>query len=376
MSDPRSAWASEATNALGGRGGRRRFDAEPVADGHEAVRGREARPARPERQVKQRWMDMSGEPRGWLRRSGLALALALICALGVAHHAVARDAGPGARFAYVTFNAGWNIVSFARGGDYSGEVIRQHSDNVLYTLRPNVAAYAVAGPATTLPGYGYWLHVSTKFQVLLDVSDIESTTLNVPAGQCALVGNPSTKGSAHVRGADRVYEFSPITNAYIATSLIGVGRGALVCNDTGGGVVSVSYEGDAPNVPWPDCCQDAETGASPNNGEGFITFQNNLNAPLIVSARQLDAAGGALNRGDVISGFLAGCAGCNAGNTPRSGCSNIGVTVSFSLAPGAYALHLQPEQPDEKDIQFTIEIAADTRYTLCVGASAPRAAGG
>jgi len=322
------------------------------------------------------WITRNGTSHSRLRGLGLALALALTCAFGVGRQGAARADGPGARFAYVTFNAGWNIVSFGRGGDYSGEVIKRYSDNVLYTLRPNTAAYAAATPASALPGYGYWLHVTTKFQVRLEVSDVESTTLAVPAHQCALMGNPSTKGSAHVRGADRVYEFSAITNSYIATNLIGVGRGALVCNDASGGEVSISYEGDAPNVPWPDCCQVVDTGAAPNNGQGFIKFQNNLNAPLIISARQLDAAGNALNPGDAISGFLAGCAGCNPANTPRTGCSAVGVTVTFTLAPGVYAMHLQPEQPEEKDTQFLVQIAPDTNYSLCVGASAPRADGG
>ena len=309
---------------------------------------------------------MSGLSRGWAKRWTLALALAAISVLGAWSHGAARALGPSANFAYVTFNPGWNIVSFAGGGDYSGDAFKQYTDNALYSLRPNATSYETDNPSDTRAGYGYWLRVNRRFQVVLDLSDRDSATLNVPAGQCAMMGNPSTKGSAHVHGAERVFEFSPITNSYIPTSLIGVGRGALVCNDTRGGTVSIAYEADAPQVNWPTCCQRGAEGSTPNGGQGFLRFENNLNAPLIVSLRQLDPAGEPLSSGDVLSGYVAACDACTAENTQRAGCTDIGVSLTESMTPGSYTLHLQPEQPDEPDYQLNIDIAADTKYELCL----------
>ncbi len=286
-------------------------------------------------------------------RFGLALVVATIALVGIMGKA-ARAQAP-AQFSYVTFVPGWNLVSFGSGGDYSGDVIAANSDNVLYAFRPGDSRYEVTDPSDTRPGFGYWLHVNKQFQVILDLSDQDSTQLDVSAGECVLVGNPSTRGSARVRGADRSYEFSVTLNQYVPTTLIGVGRAAWVCNDTHSGRVSVGYEGDQfGGVVWPDCCDD---GPVSNQGQGLVVFQNASDAPLIVALRQTDANGDALTNGDGVrgvvrpSGLGSGCEGSAAS--------------TFSMAPGSYTLHIQFDQPDTPDIQLDINIQPDHKYLFC-----------
>ena len=287
-------------------------------------------------------------------RFGLAFVVAMVALVGIMGRHAARAQAP-AQFSYVTFVPGWNLVSFGDGGDFSGNVIQMNSDNVLYAFRPGDSNYEVTDPSDTRSGYGYWLHVTRLFNVILDPSENDSTQVDVSAGQCVLVGNPSTRGSARVRGADRSYEFSVALNQYVPTTLIGVGRAAWVCNDTHSGRVSVGYEGDQfPGVTWPDCC---DAGPVSNQGQGLVVFQDASDAPLIVGMRQTDANGDPLTNGDVVRGVVSpsgsggGCAGTAAS--------------TFSMAPGTYTLHIQFDQTDTTDIQLDINIQPDHKYLFC-----------
>jgi hypothetical protein len=287
-------------------------------------------------------------------RFGLAFVVAAVALVGIMGRHAARAQAP-AQFAYVTFIPGWNLVSFGSGGDYSGNVIQANSDNALFAFRPGDSSYETFTPADTRAGYGYWLHVTKRFNVLLDLSDEDSTQVDVSAGQCVLVGNPSTRGSARVRGADRSYEFSVTLNQYVPTTLIGVGRAAWVCNDTHSGRVSVGYEGDQfGGVIWPDCC---DAGPVSNQGQGLVVFQNASDAPLIVGLRQTDANGAPQMNGDGVSGAVTPSGG-------GGGCDGA-VSFPFSMAPGTYTLHIQFEQPDTPDIQLDINIQPDHKYLFC-----------
>jgi hypothetical protein len=297
---------------------------------------------------------MSGRLHSRSSRLGLALLITAVALVGVMGRHAVRAQAP-AQFAYVNFVPGWNLVSFGDGGDYSGTVIQQSTDNVLYAFRPGDSNYESFSPSDTRTGYGYWMHVTKKFNVLVDLSDTDSTRVDVSAGQCVLVGNPSTRGSARVRGADRSYEFSATNNQYIPTTLIGVGRGAWVCNDTHSGPVSVGYEGDQfGGVSWPGCC---DQGPTPNQGQGLVVFQNASSAPLIVGLRQTDANGDALTNGDGVSGAVAP-------SGVAAGCSGA-ASFPFSMAPGTYTLHIQFEQPDTPDILLDINIEPDHKYLFC-----------
>ncbi|HLZ69345.1 MAG TPA: hypothetical protein VKV26_05475 [Dehalococcoidia bacterium] len=297
---------------------------------------------------------MSGRLHGRTIRLGLAMVIAAVALAGVMGRQPARAQAP-AQFAYVTFIPGWNLVAFAGGGDYSGNVIQQSSDNALFTWRPGDSNYEASDPSKAQGGYGYWLHVTKRFNVLLDISDQDSTRVNVSAGECVLVGNPSTRGSARVRGADRSFEFSVTLNDYVPTDLIGIGRAAWVCNDTHSGPVSVGYEGDQfRGVNWPGCC---DAGPTPNLGQGLVVFQNASDAPLIVGLRQTDTNGDPLTNGDGVSGAVAPSGGAG-------GCDGA-ASFPFSMAPGTYTLHIQFEQPSTPDIQLDISIEPDHKYLFC-----------
>ncbi len=298
---------------------------------------------------------MSGRLHGRRSRLGLALLLATVALVGVMGRHAARAQSP-AQFSYVTFIPGWNLISFASGGDYSGNVIKQDSANTLFTFRPGDNNYETSDPSQARAGFGYWLFVTTKFNVLLDLSDQDSTQLDVAAGECVMVGNPSTRGSARVRGADRSYEFSVSLNQYVDTDLIGIGRAAWVCNDNHSGRVSVGYEGGT-GVSWPDCCIQGNVGGTPNQGQGLVVFQNASAAPMIVGLRQTDANGGPLMGGDGVSGTVApsgGAGGCDAA-----------AAATFPMAPGTYTLHMQFEQTSTADIQLDIDIQPNTKYLFC-----------
>jgi hypothetical protein len=207
--------------------------------------------------------------------------------------------------------------------------------------------------------------VNQKFNLILETSQNETAQMDVAAGECVMMGNPSTHGSSRVHGADRVYEFSPVLNQYIETDLIGVGRAAWVCNDNHSGRVTLGYEGDqVPGFTWPACC---DRGPTPNQGKGLFVFQNDSPVPLIVGLRQTDADGNPLMNGDGVAGSIAACDQCRiyAPGTFPGDCSGNAITLSFNMAPGTYVLHAQVEDSNFPDLQADIMIQPDEKYVFC-----------
>jgi hypothetical protein len=309
----------------------------------------------------------------WVRRSGLALLIAIAASVGLWRGHVTRAQTPAANFAYVTYLPGWNLISFAEGGDYSGDVFQTHTGNTLYTFRPSDTNYEVTTPAKTEAGFGYWVNVSERFNIVLDISARDSTTVNVSAGQCVIVGNPSTSGSARIKGADRSYVWSAARNQYVAETLVGVGRAAWVCEDSRAGTVSVAYEGDVLKADWPACCQIGATGGTPNRGQGLLVFHNDSPQPTIEGLRQIDVQGEPVTNGDVISGALGACASCPAYAPGTHGpCADAAPTVSASMQPGYYTLHIQSESENQADMIFELQVTPDTKYDLCYFITAGR----
>lgn len=296
---------------------------------------------------------MSGRLQSRRTRLGLALIFAMAALGGVMAQHSARAQSP-AQFAYVTFLPGWNLVSFADTDPSTANLFLQSIDSPLYAFRPGDTNYEVANPNDVKFGYGYWVHMTKRFSLAYDLSDNDSTRVDITAGTCVLVGNPSTRGSARVRGADRSYEFSTTLNQYVATSLIGIGRAAWICNDTYSGSVSVGYEGDHIDVTWPDCC---DRGPTQNQGQGLVVFQNASDAPLILGLRQTDASGGLLSGGDGVSGAVQ--------PSGTSGGCDAAPSFPFSMAPGTYTLHMTIEGTDVPDIVLDIDIQPGRKYQFC-----------
>ena len=161
------------------------------------------------------------------------LLVAAVCGLGLWQAAAsgAPRAQAPANFAYMVYLPGWNVVSF---GDLTGldsadlhAVIR----GPLYTFQPGDDAFEARDLATLTPGEAYWVYFTQNAFIFLRQSAHDSVTTLVPAGRCALLGNPSTRGSARIAGAAHFYTFSTALNRYDDQALIGVGRGGWACAD-------------------------------------------------------------------------------------------------------------------------------------------------
>ena len=303
-------------------------------------------------------------------RLGLGASLALIAFAALLARGAARAQAPlpPANFAYVVYLPGWNLISSGGQTAIDTPTLVQDSDGPLFTFQPNATNYDVVDLAHVRPGQGYWVHFTRRTALALDLSPRESSSVTVPAGQCVMVGNPSTSGSARVTGGERTYIFSTALNNYVAGSLVGVGRGAWACNDTRTSTVSVAFAGDVLGANWPDCCNPHPVN---NRGAALMIFDNDSPAPIIVGARQMDTNGDYLDTGDLIRGNLDACVTCPEYTTHRS-CSTDAVTSSISVEPGYYTLHIQSEDRNVPDLQTSIFASADTSYDLCYFVDATR----
>ncbi|MHB8573868.1 MAG: hypothetical protein ACYDCQ_00910 [Dehalococcoidia bacterium] len=290
----------------------------------------------------------------------LRLAALFVLALTALLYGRAR-AQTGATFAYQPTQAGWNLISFLppSGVDLSGPI---------YTWRPGAHNYDT--PTTQTVGAGYWAFYHGSGELYrLDIGDTSSVDVTIPGGQCAMVGNPSRKASARVIGSSRTYVFSTVLNTYIEENLIGIGRGAWACNDQSSpATVSIVDQGDVVTPTWPDCCDPKPMN---NGGLARVTVENDSPYPLIASARQLDAAGGASAltsaENNLFSGTNLACGACpEYPNGAHGDCSPSATTQVYNVAPGVYTLHLQSEGPSVPDLQEPlILLDANTSYTAC-----------
>jgi hypothetical protein len=133
----------------------------------------------------------------------------------------------------VTYHAGWNLVSAPAGTVITG------AQSPLFTLQPGDTNYqSVPSSGPTQLGYGYWALFSKDTQVTLGPGSADSYSLELPAGQFVMIGNPSGSRPVTVTGADSVYTFDPLQNRYSDATTLQPGQGAW----------AISYSGDTIQV--------------------------------------------------------------------------------------------------------------------------------
>jgi len=136
------------------------------------------------------------------------------------------SAGSSGAVSTVTYHAGWNLVGAPDGTRYAG------ADGPIYTLQPGDTAYE-SFPAGTpsAAGAGYWVYFGASRT--LQVPDGQAfVTVQLPAAQWVLIGNPSGLRTVPVTGADAVFTYDP-GRGYRAVSSLLPGQGALVYSQDG-----------------------------------------------------------------------------------------------------------------------------------------------
>jgi len=304
-----------------------------------------------------------------LRRvaAGILLGIAVTAGTWSAGEAVhAQAPAPRAQFAYLVLYQGWNLIAPAGNTDLSFAATLV---TALYAYPPGAAVYQQASLRSVTPGLGYWAYVADPRggSIVLDLSSQDSATLNLPAGSCALIGNPSTKGSARVHGADRVYVYSNLLGRYLTTTLLGVGQGGLACNDSAfAEVVSIAFEGDVNALDWPVCCSPRPLNLG---GKAQVVFKNDSPVPLTVAFRNMDRAGNLNNDApEILLGAIEACRDCTAyppGAQPRPACSDAATTYSFTVPPGSYHLVIHADAPEQPDTIADVAVQPNTVYTVC-----------
>lgn len=128
----------------------------------------------------------------------------------------------------VLYPTGWNLVAGATGQTFPG------ASGPLYTFQAGDTNYETLPQGSPISaGRGYWAFFNAPTNVPLIASTQSSITVNVPAGQFIMVGNPSQTQTMTVRGADVVYLFDPTANNYTASNVLPPGKGAWVYSDAG-----------------------------------------------------------------------------------------------------------------------------------------------
>jgi hypothetical protein len=118
-----------------------------------------------------------------------------------------------------TYPAGWVIVAGPNGSTLPGY------NGTLFTLQAGNGTYQPVSPGTALkPGTGYWAYFSAPFSGALATSTPTSVTVQVPAQQYIMIGNPGNT-LADVAGADVVLVWNPTTNGYTQTNQLQPGQG-------------------------------------------------------------------------------------------------------------------------------------------------------
>jgi hypothetical protein len=118
-----------------------------------------------------------------------------------------------------SYPAGWNIVAGPNGSALPGY------NGTLFTLQAGNGTYQPVSPGTAMkPGAGYWAYFPSPFSGALATSSPTSVTVQVPAQQYIMIGNPGNT-LATVAGADVVLVWNPTTNGYTQTNQLQPGQG-------------------------------------------------------------------------------------------------------------------------------------------------------
>jgi PKD repeat protein len=140
--------------------------------------------------------------------------------------AVIEASGP-----VVTYQPGWNLVSGP-----SGTLFTQAA-GPLYTFQAGDTAYEVIGRSGGVQaGLGYWAYFNGLTTVTMAGNGSTSATINVPAGQFVMIGNPSSTTALRITGADMAVSWDPTTSSWKNVSELAPGAGAWVYIAAGGAV--------------------------------------------------------------------------------------------------------------------------------------------
>lgn len=139
----------------------------------------------------------------------------------------------------VSLPAGWNLVSGLV------DLTSAHPSDPLYTWQAGDSNYEPITPGTGLRfTAGYWVYLSAPAAaVSLETGPASPITVNVPAGQYIMIGNPFAT-SATVSGADVSYVYDAMTGDYTLTALVTSGHGAWVYSGAGAVVTLTAASAD------------------------------------------------------------------------------------------------------------------------------------
>jgi hypothetical protein len=121
---------------------------------------------------------------------------------------------------------GWNLVAGSDGTTLPVDA---------FLWRPALNSYDVVPAGSPLrAGQGYWAFATSAAQFALASNAAITASVNAPAGQWVMVGNPTQGTSAVVQGADALFTWDPAAQRYTAATLLQPGQGAWALSYAGG----------------------------------------------------------------------------------------------------------------------------------------------
>ncbi len=168
-------------------------------------------------------------------RAVVAVAVVATLIVALAGRTRAQTAG------VVSYPAGWNLVAGPEGTVFSGAV------GPLYTLQAGDTRYrANAATDAVHAGYGYWAYFPQTTFIRLAGTARLPQSLQLPAGQYVLIGNPANEPVSVSPGADLLFTFNPAGNSYVSTTVLLPGQGAWAFSSDG---MVLTFSSLAPPAP-------------------------------------------------------------------------------------------------------------------------------
>jgi len=300
------------------------------------------------------------------RRSGILVVVLLLASLrwGVPEQRVAAQSEPPP--GYTVISAGWNLISTA-----GAATLRLPSAfGPLYTLQAGDKEYEALGLDQLQRGAGYWAFFRDNTAVRLPPSADESYSVDVPAGQWIMVGNPSTAASARIAGADTAFVYSPLSG-YRQDTLVPVGYGAFVYSASGGTITVEVRDTDRSAVDFQGCCT---VGTGNYGGKAHIEIYDDSPYSLFYGVRSvlLDGSFPAPASGNYAYGALSACDACPEYAEPPTACGAAATARTVTVDPGEYLIRLTSDGARVADIILTTTLDPNTRYYLCRWVAANR----
>jgi hypothetical protein len=124
--------------------------------------------------------------------------------------------------------AGWNLIGSPPGSVLTG------TSGSLFTYQAGDTNYETVAAGSPLKGgEGYWAYFgSGATEALPAAGSIGSLSIQLPAGQWIMVGNPGNS-TATVSGVDALFVWDPVAGAYSATKSLAPGQGAWAWSANG-----------------------------------------------------------------------------------------------------------------------------------------------